>query len=340
MWRGPVLFGVSVVAALAVALSTATVGAAPQTTPVSGPPPPCALVGGCGPFSTMTISPRSGPVGTVVHMHAVCAHVTDPASIVGSLIAASDGYVAAPFDLMPTPAAGPSGTFAFTADFTIPDTLYSSDRAGEMTPRPTAPGLHSVWARCFGTPYGEPWDTLPLANFCVTPSPLCANYARIFGAFENWAFAPGLFISHVATLFTPPVFGGLPPPSSTTTTRPRGGGFPGGGGTPGGGPAPDTVAPVVNSLSATDASQLNKNKPCGTQTSTVSWSASDNVGVASVTISWSGVAAGSQTFSGGSGSYQIGPFVNSGVESVTAAARDAAGNTGGASTKFTVNPCP
>jgi hypothetical protein len=213
-----VLLSIAVVFVAAVAAN-----ALPNTTPISGPPnttptavpPPCSRLGGCN-LSTMTISPRSGPVGTVVTLHAVCAHFsTPPAVVVGSLIAASDGYVAAPVDITATPVSGPPGQFAFTGTFTIPDTLYSSDRAGEMTPRPTAPGLHSVWARCYGTAYGEPWDTLPMQNFCVTPSPLCSSYSRYFG---SWSLYPALFLSHVATLLSAP-----PPPetTTTTTTRPR-----------------------------------------------------------------------------------------------------------------------
>lgn len=121
------------------------------------------------------------------------------------------------------------------------------------------------------------------------------------------------------------------PATTTTTTRPSG--------KPAAEPAPqgDPVAPVVHSVNLTGSTYC--------QPVHVSASASDDVGVTSATVSWSGLpGSGSMAMSGGGTSWSavISPpagFANPGVLNVTVTARDAAGNPGTGSSSIELTLC-
>jgi RNA polymerase sigma factor (sigma-70 family) len=110
-------------------------------------------------------------------------------------------------------------------------------------------------------------------------------------------------------------------------------------------PPPDRTAPVVSSAAA-DQLRINTpscNKP--PTTSTVTAAISDNVGVDSATLSWTGpgeAPGGSLDMSGSGGTFSatMGPFSNGGSVIWSVTATDAAGNTSAARTgTITVTFC-
>ncbi|HEY0448310.1 sigma-70 family RNA polymerase sigma factor [Actinophytocola sp.] len=109
-------------------------------------------------------------------------------------------------------------------------------------------------------------------------------------------------------------------------------------------PPRDTTPPTIGRAAASP-STINQNAAlCDPTTSQVSALVADNVGVASVILSWTGPdGPGSAAMSrnGNQWTGTLGPFPSSGTVSWTIAAADAAGNpappTGG---RLTVNPCP
>ena len=111
-------------------------------------------------------------------------------------------------------------------------------------------------------------------------------------------------------------------------------------------PPPDRTAPVIGGASA-DRPRINT-PACqqGPTTSTVTMTASDNVGVAFGTLSWTGpgeTPGGSQRMSGAGGTFSgtLGPFSNGGSVTWSVTATDAAGNTSAARTgTITVSDCP
>jgi RNA polymerase sigma factor (sigma-70 family) len=111
-------------------------------------------------------------------------------------------------------------------------------------------------------------------------------------------------------------------------------------------PPPDRQAPVINSAAA-DRPRINT--PSCEQpptTSTITVSATDNVGVTSAKLTWTGpgqTPGGSQTMSGSGGTFSatIGPFSNGGAINWTVTVTDAARNTSSPRTgTITVSACP
>lgn len=197
-----------------------------------------------------------------------------------------------------------------------------------------APGGHPVFAcaplQIQATPRGpggdrergvEPGDPL-VRSRC----PVSAGGVVFVAAISARALLDGVW----GTLFPAGTPGSATATSTTTTTRPTPA-------APGADPSADTSAPTVG-VSAEPS--LIGNAGCAPDTATVTWSSSDDVGVGSVTVSWSGAGGSGSTTGGPSGSVAIGPFPdNNSTVVVTAVARDAAGNTGSASTSVSVQ-CP
>ncbi len=100
---------------------------------------------------------------------------------------------------------------------------------------------------------------------------------------------------------------------------------PAGGGTPS---APDTTAPTIGKPTADTDPVCSAAGSGGDHTSTISVTASDNVGVTAVSISWSGAASGSASMSGGGTWTYTYTSANSSSGSLTftVQASDAAGN--------------
>ena len=116
---------------------------------------------------------------------------------------------------------------------------------------------------------------------------------------------------------------GADPVTTTTTVVPISGRSPVPATAPPTAPPADTTAPVVTIGSINTMPP----PPKSCTGAVVSWSATDNVGVVSSTISWSGTAGSGSIAGGTSGPTTIGPLV-AGTFVVTVQARDAAGNVG------------
>lgn len=106
-----------------------------------------------------------------------------------------------------------------------------------------------------------------------------------------------------------------PPPTTTTPTPPR-----------------DTEAPVVGSATANPPRLISQNCEQSPTQSTVTAKVSDNVGVTSARLTWTGPGeegGGSRAMSGSGGTWTatLGPFSSQGTVTYTVTATDAAGNT-------------
>jgi len=110
-------------------------------------------------------------------------------------------------------------------------------------------------------------------------------------------------------------------------------------------PPRDTTPPVINSA-ASDRPRINTPECQSPYTSTITVSASDNVGVTSARVTWTGPGespGGSQTMSGSGGTFSatIGPFEVRGTVTWTVTVSDRAGNTSAPqSGTISVSDCP
>src|SRR6267378_413540 len=105
------------------------------------------------------------------------------------------------------------------------------------------------------------------------------------------------------------------------------------GGASGGTTPADTTVPTVSITSPTSLSSFTTTS----STVSLSGSASDNVGVASVT--WKNLGTGATGSASGTGSWNIASVtLVTGTNQITVTAHDAGGNTGGATLTVTYNP--
>jgi RNA polymerase sigma factor (sigma-70 family) len=110
-------------------------------------------------------------------------------------------------------------------------------------------------------------------------------------------------------------------------------------------PPLDRQPPVITSA-ASDRPRINTPECQSPYTSTITVNATDNVGVASARVTWTGPGespGGSQTMSGGGGKYSatIGPFPVRGTVTWSVTVSDAAGNTSAPQTgTISVSDCP
>lgn len=336
------------IAALA-GLSTAVAGADTGRTA-----PRSTATGVTGPRLN-SIAPEEGPVGTAVSVRGECPGLRSaPLLVQLNLLSALPDIVnnpgSFPIYLNQIPAPRQTGEhYEFTGTFTIPTAV--STRLDSTQLHPTPPGMYNVLGWCLTGAGVAAGGFIPFlsTSFCVTPSPRCdEELVRRFSGLGINAALVGAIVRALGAPFVPST--ATPPGATTTTTRAGGTGGSGGptpgGPTPGGptpgGPTPggqvDTVNPTVD---VGVSPNLIGDASCSSDsTAVVSWNASDNVGIASVTVSWSG-AGGSGTSTGGaSDSVSIGPFPdNNSTVSITAVATDTAGNTGTAGTSLSVQ-CP
>ena len=157
----------------------------------------------------------------------------------------------------------------------------------------------------------------------------------------------GVETAGATTTTSAPGPAGAVPPTSVATTSPAGAAptvaapAPRGGAVPA--PAPDTTPPSISGLTVSPASFFDQAGSCAPTTTTVSASASDPSGIASVVMVWSSTAGSGSKPMAGSYSATLGPFPSQAAAfttiSVTVRATDTAGNVGQASTTAELQHC-